>query len=91
LQRQSDNRPKTKDLTEKVGRAFSRAGRTVEAAGEKVQQRLKQDGWDEEAERLIGYFNDEVVPAIRSHSSEALKVASRKLSRLAELLEEGRG
>jgi hypothetical protein len=91
LQRQPGNRGKTKDLTEKVERAFSRASRSVEAAGEKVQQRLKQDGWDEEAERLIGYFNDEVVPAIRSHSSEALKIASRKLSRLAELLEEHRG
>jgi hypothetical protein len=70
-----------------VERAFTR----LEAVGEKVQQRLKDEGWDEEAERLIGYFNDEVVPAIRSHSSEALKIASRKLSRLAELLEEHRG
>jgi hypothetical protein len=71
-----------------VDRAFSRASEKVEAAGEKVQQRLRQDGWDEEAERLIAYLNEEVVPSIRSRSSQALKVASRKLARLAELLEE---
>ena len=71
-----------------MDRAFSRATEKVEAAGQKVQQRLRQDGWDEEAERLIAYLNEEVVPSIRNRSSQALKVASQKLARLAELLEE---
>jgi hypothetical protein len=88
LQREAGKSSKTKEFGKRVDRAFSRASAKVEAAGQKVQQRLRQDGWDEEAERLIAYLNEEVVPSIRNRSSQALKVAAQKLARLAELLEE---
>lgn len=45
-------------------------------------QRLEQEG-----EKFIKYFNDEVVPAIRGKSSKALRVAADKLSQLATYME----
>ncbi len=48
--------------------------------------RVLQD-LDKEAERLIAYLNDEVVPAVRDHSSRGLRVAARELTRFAEYLE----
>ena len=42
---------------------------------------------DKEAERLIGYLNDEVVPSVRKHSTTALRTAARELTRFAEYLE----
>ena len=35
-------------------------------------------------------LNDEVVPAVRSRSSQALRIAAKKLAKLAEHLEQGR-
>jgi hypothetical protein len=81
---------KFKDFGRRVEMAFSHAGSRVEAAGERLHQRIRDEGWDHEAERLIDYVNDEVVPAIRSHSSQALKAAAKKLSDFADLLEEHR-
>jgi hypothetical protein len=46
-------------------------------------QRLEQEG-----EKFIKYFNDEVVPAIRSKSSKGLRVAADKLSQLANYMEQ---
>ena len=45
---------------------------------------------EEESEKLIGYLNDEVVPAIRQGSSRALRTAAEKLSQLAEYIEQNR-
>jgi hypothetical protein len=46
-------------------------------------QRLEQEG-----EKFIKYFNDEVVPAIRSKSGKALRVAADKLTQLASYMEQ---
>ncbi len=43
---------------------------------------------DRESERLITYINDEVVPAVRQHSTRALRVAARELERFAEYMEQ---
>jgi len=45
---------------------------------------------DQEGERVIAYLNSEVVPAIRSGSSKALRVAAEQLSRLAEYMDQNR-
>lgn len=42
---------------------------------------------EKETAELVAYLNDEVVPAARTHSSKALRVASEKLSHFADFLE----
>ena len=45
------------------------------------------DRLEKEAAELITYLNDEVVPAVRQHSTKALRIASEKLNRLADYME----
>ena len=45
---------------------------------------------EKETAELVTYLNNEVVPAVRTHSSKALRTAAEKLSRFAEYLEEQR-
>jgi F0F1-type ATP synthase membrane subunit b/b' len=40
-----------------------------------------------EANEFIKYLNDEVVPAVRQHSTKALRIASEKLEQLADYME----
>ena len=42
---------------------------------------------EEKTAEFIKYLNDEVVPAVRQHSTKALRVASDKLSELADYME----
>jgi hypothetical protein len=62
------------ELGRKIGKNLGEAKRSLE----------------EESEKLIGYLNDEVVPAIRQGSSRALRTAAERLSRLAEYMDQGR-
>lgn len=43
---------------------------------------------DEQIEHLIAYLNDEVVPAVRNHSSRAVRIAAEKLVKFADYLDE---
>ncbi len=45
---------------------------------------------EQESERVIAYLNREVVPAIRDHSSKALRTAAEQLNRLAEYMDQSR-
>ncbi len=54
--------------------------------GEKVGRTLAD--LDRESERLISYLNDEVVPAIRKHSTQGLRTAARELARFADYMEQ---
>ena len=67
----SETNQKTKSKLDDFGREVGEAARKLEQEGEKV----------------IAYLNSEVVPAIRNHSSKALRVAADKLGRLAEYME----
>jgi hypothetical protein len=67
-----------KDFNRKVEEATSRASKTV---GE-TAERLEKDSAE-----LIKYLNDEVVPAVRQHSTKALRVAAEKLADLADYME----
>ena len=42
---------------------------------------------EKETAELVTYLNDEVVPAVRTHSSKALRTAAEKLAEFAEYLE----
>lgn len=52
--------------------------RKVEDAAQRVER---------ETTEFVKYLNDEVVPAVRQHSTKALRIASEKLARLAEYLD----
>ena len=43
---------------------------------------------EHEVEQLISYLNDEVVPAVRQHSSRALKIAAERLAKLADYMDD---
>jgi len=73
---QNEENPKSPldELGRKIGKNLGDARRNLE----------------EESEKLIGYLNEEVVPAIRQGSSRALRTAAEKLSQLAEYIEQNR-
>jgi hypothetical protein len=43
---------------------------------------------DEEIEKLISYLNDEVVPSVRKHSTNGMRLAAEKLNWLADYMEQ---
>jgi hypothetical protein len=73
-QNEEDRKAPLDELGRKIGKNLGDAKRNLE----------------EESEKLIGYLNDEVVPAIRQGSSRALRTAAEKLSKLAEYMEQNR-
>ena len=64
-----------------------------EEFGRKIDQKMTEAAprVEEEVKKVIAYLNDEVVPQIRQNSSEALRVASSQLAKLAEHLDRRRG
>ncbi len=66
------------EFDRKVDDASTRLNRTVSNIAATVEK---------ETAELVTYLNDEVVPAVRTHSSNALRLAAGKLSRFAEFLE----
>jgi len=69
------------DMTEfdrKVGEASARFNRSVANVAETLEK---------ETAELVTYLNDEVVPAVRTHSSKALRTAAGKLAEFADFLE----
>ena len=43
---------------------------------------------EKETQEFVKYLNDEVVPAVREHSTKALRVAAEKLAALADYMEQ---
>ena len=66
------------DFNRKVEDASARVNKTVGETTERVEK---------EAAEFIKYLNDEVVPAVRQHSTKALRVAAEKLHELANYME----
>jgi hypothetical protein len=71
-----------KDFNRKMEDASARFNKSV---GEFAEQ-LEKDSAE-----LIAYLNNEVVPAIRTHSTHALRTASDKLKQMADYLDEQKG
>ena len=42
---------------------------------------------EKESSEFIKYLNDEVVPAVRQQSTQALRVAAKKMAELADTME----
>ena len=66
------------DFNRKVEEASARINRSVADVTANLE---------EETAQLISYLNNEVVPAVRQHSTKALRIASEKLSRMADYME----
>lgn len=67
------------DFNRKVHNASTRVNQTIDDATERVEK---------EAAEFIKYLNEEVVPAVRQHSTKALRVAAEKLQELANYMEQ---
>ena len=66
------------EFDRKVDDASARFNRSVANIAETLEK---------ETAELVSYLNDEVVPAVRTHSSKALRIAADKLAGFAEYLE----
>ena len=66
------------EFDRKVQDASARINRSVA----NIAETLEKDTAD-----LVVYLNDEVVPAVRTHSSKALRKAAEKLTEFADYLE----
>jgi hypothetical protein len=42
---------------------------------------------EKETAELVAHLNNEVVPAVRQHSTKALRIAAEKLANLADYME----
>lgn len=71
----------------------SDAGNRGPFQGERVNRAIHDTAsrLEEQTEQLINYLNDEVVPAVRDHSSRALRVAADKLNQFADYMERQSG
>ena len=69
------------DFDRKVEEASARVNKSVAEATERLER---------ETAELVRYLNDEVVPAVRQHSTKALRTASEKLAQLADYMEQNR-
>ena len=69
------------EFNRKAEEASARFNRSVSNIAEALEK---------ETAELVNYLNDEVVPAVRTHSSKALRTAAEKLSTFAEFLDSHR-
>jgi hypothetical protein len=69
------------EFDRKVEQASARLNRSVANIAETLEK---------ETSELVTYLNDEVVPAVRTHSSKALRTAAGKLAKFADFLESQR-
>jgi hypothetical protein len=67
------------DFNRKVQDASARVNKAVGDTTERVEQ---------EAAEFLKYLNDEVVPAVRQHSTKALRIAAEKMTKLANYMDE---
>jgi hypothetical protein len=63
--------------------------RKVEEASARLNQSINEMATtlEKETAELVDYVNREVVPAVRQHSTKALRIAAEKLAQLADYME----
>ena len=66
------------NFNRKVEDASARVGKSVADAADRLEKEIPE---------FINYLNNEVVPAVRQHSTKALRAASLKLAEFAEYME----
>ena len=67
------------DFNRKVEDASARVSQTIGDAAERLEKEIPE---------FIKYLNDEVVPAVRTHSTKALRTASQKLNEFDDYMEQ---
>jgi len=67
------------DFNRKVEGASARVSQTINDAAERLEKEIPE---------FIKYLNDEVVPAVRTHSTKALRTASEKLAEFADYMDQ---
>jgi hypothetical protein len=67
------------DFSRKVEDASARFNKTVADTAQKIEK---------DSAEVINYLNDEVVPAVRQHSTKALRIAAEKLAQLADYMDQ---
>jgi hypothetical protein len=67
------------DFNRKMEDASARVSKAVADAAERIEREIPE---------FVKYLNDEVVPAVRQHSTKALRTASQKLTDLADYMEQ---
>ena len=70
-----------RDFNRRVEEASARFNKSVANIAEQLEK---------ETAELVTYLNNEVVPAVRTHSTKALRTASQKLSEFADYLDQQR-
>jgi hypothetical protein len=71
--------------SQKAGRPFQTAGAKLDDVFGDASKRI-----EEETKTLIAYINNELVPAIREHSSNGMRMASEKLKQAADMMDAGK-
>jgi len=71
-----------KKQSKTAARPFSTAGAKLDDVLGDTTKRI-----EDQTQALLAYINDEVVPAIREHSGNALRIASEKLTQAADLMD----
>jgi hypothetical protein len=63
--------------------------RKVEEASARLNHSINEvtTSLEKDTAELVEYLNAEVVPAVRQHSTKALRIAAEKLARLADYME----
>jgi pterin-4a-carbinolamine dehydratase len=70
-----------RDFNRKVEEASARFNKSVADIAEQLEK---------DTAELVSYLNNEVVPAVRTHSTKALRTASEKLAEFADYLDQQR-
>ena len=63
--------------------------RKVEEASARLNHSINEmaSSLEKETAELVEYLNQEVVPAVRQHSTKALRIAAEKLAQMADYME----
>ena len=69
------------DFNRKVEEASARVNKTVADMAERIEK---------DSAELITYLNNEVVPAVRQHSTKALRIAAEKMQQLADFMDQAK-
>jgi KaiC/GvpD/RAD55 family RecA-like ATPase len=67
------------DFNRKVEDTSARVGKKVGETAERLEK---------ETAEFVKYLNDEVVPAVRQHSTKALRIAADKMHELANYMDQ---
>jgi glutamyl-tRNA reductase len=66
--------------------------RKVEEASARLNQQVAKaaERLEKETAEFVQYLNNEVVPAVRCHSSKALRIAAEKLAKFADYMDQAK-